>query len=150
MTEEILGSEGLVAMMGIIEGLSAIIGIMFFIIFIIFIFISIVLYIYLSIVYKAIAKKANLSSPNLALIPGFGPLIIAFQASKMHWWPWLLLIGGLIPFVNLLAGLAFFVFFLIWHWKMFEAIKKPGWWALLLIIPIVNLVIIGVAAWSKD
>jgi hypothetical protein len=37
----------------------------------------------------------------------------------------------------------------VWNWKIFEALKKPGWWAILLIVPIVNYVIMGIVAWSK-
>lgn len=107
-------------------------------------------YVYMSLAFMAIAKKAKLKTPGLAWIPGIGPEIIAYQTSKMHWWPWLLLIGYLIPFVSGLFGIVFAVFGVIWQWKMFEAVKKPGWWALLSIIPIVGLVMVGVAAWSKD
>ncbi len=126
-------------------GILALIAGMIFVSILIFIGI----YIYMGFAFMAIAKKAKLKSPGLAWIPGVGPLIIAFQASKEHWWPWLLLIGTLIPVIGFLFQLAFTVFAIIWMWKMFEAIKEPGWWAILMIIPIVNLVIIGVAAWSK-
>jgi hypothetical protein len=34
-------------------------------------------------------------------------------------------------------------------WKIAEAVKRPGWWGILLIIPIVNLVVIGLMAWGK-
>lgn len=106
-------------------------------------------YIFAGFAYMAVAKKAKQDMPGLAWIPGFGPLIIAFRASKMSWWPWLLLIGALIPFISFIFGIAFVVFAVIWHWKMFEKIGKPGWWAILMLIPIVNFVIIGIAAWSK-
>lgn len=106
-------------------------------------------YIYMGFAYTAIGKKAKLKNPSLAWIPFVGPAIIAFQASKMPWWPWLLLIGTIIPFVGWIFSIAFAVFWIIWHWKLFEKIKKPNWWAILLIIPIVNFVIIGIAAWSK-
>lgn len=111
--------------------------------------VMIALYIYMSLAFTAIARKAKLSSPGIAWIPGVGPIIIAFRASEMHWWPWLLLIGCFIPIVNIFAGIAFTVFTIIWMWKMFEEIKKPGWWTILMLIPVVNLVMIGIAAWSK-
>jgi len=63
----------------------------------------------------------------------------------MHWWPWLLLIVAFLPIINLV----FVVFAIIWHWKMFEAVGKPGWWAILLLIPIVNIIMLAIAAWSK-
>ena len=112
--------------------------------------ISIGLYILMSFAYMEIGKKAKLKTPGLAWIPGVGPLIIAFQTSKMHWWPWLLLIGCLIPFVNFIAGTIFTIFVIIWHWKMFEAVKKPGWWSILYIIPLVGIIMVCVAAWSKE
>jgi hypothetical protein len=112
--------------------------------------VSIGLYILMSFAYMAIAKKAKLKAPGLAWIPGVGPLIIAFQTSKMHWWPWLLLIGCFIPFVNFVFSLAFTVFVIIWHWKMFETIRKPGWWSILYLIPIVGIIMVCVAAWSKE
>jgi hypothetical protein len=113
------------------------------------IIICFILWIYLSLAYMAIGKKAQLSTPGLAWIPGVGPAIIAFQASKMHWWPWLLIIGMFIPFIGAIFSIAFAVYYIIWSWKMFEAVDKPGWWAILLLIPIVNLIMVGIAAWSK-
>ena len=116
-----------------------------------FVLIGIGLYIYMSFVYMAIAKKNKQSSPGLAWIPGVGPIIIAYKSSKMHWWPWLLLIGILIPLVGFVALIVFAVFSVIWHWKLFEAIKKPGWWAVFMVIPLLNivfLIFVGIAAWS--
>lgn len=102
----------------------------------------------------AIGKKAGLKTPGLSWIPGIGPLIIAYQASKMHWWPWLLLIGFIIPFFNIVALIVFAVFATIWQWKMFEEVNKPGWWILLGLIPLLGtlilLILVGIAAWSKD
>lgn len=151
---EVLASEGVLDSGATSLGpLLAVIAAFFFIFLIIFI----ALYIYLSLAYTAIGRKANLTSPGVAWIPSIGPIIIAFRAAKTHWWPWLLLLGYvfvLIPvlFISLIGIailLVFCIFVLTWHWKMFVAIKKPGWWAILLIIPVVNLVILGIAAWSK-
>ncbi len=117
--------------------------------FFLFLLVLVFAYVYLSFAYSAVAKKAKLRSPGIAWIPFVGPLIIAYKTSKMHWWPWLLIIGFFIPIVNVIANLVFTVFTVIWHWKMFESIKKPNWWSILMLIPIVNFVIIGIAAWSK-
>ena len=72
----------------------------------------------------------------------------------MHWWPSLLLLVTWIPYVGLISAIVFIIFSIIWMWKTFEAIKKPGWWVLLNFIPLVGtliyLVLLGVAAWSKD
>jgi len=77
----------------------------------------------------------------------------------MHWWPWLMLILLIIPIVNFVAMLIFGVYSLIWTWKLFEKIGKPGWWVLIAVggaIPwlgiffsIAWLVLVGLAAWTK-
>ncbi|MBM3234278.1 hypothetical protein FJZ19_04265 [Candidatus Pacearchaeota archaeon] len=115
----------------------------------VFVLVGVGLYVYMSLAFMAIGKKARLSIPGLAWIPGIGPLIITFQAAKMHWWPWLLLIGIVIPYIGFIALIVFAVFSVIWQWKTFEAVGKPGWWAILCLIPVVNLILYGIAAWSK-
>ena len=130
-----------------------------------FIVIGILLWVYLSIAFMAIGKKARVKSPGLAWIPGFGSAIIAWKASKMPGWPWWLILGLLlfiIPIAGLILGgicmLVFYVYVFIWSWKMFEAIGRPGWWAIVPlggIIPIIGflfgiayLILIGIAAWG--
>lgn len=142
-----VGLEGVGMEEGILGGIFAGLGISSFL--------GLILgYIFLGFAFMAIGKKAGLSMPALAWIPFFGPMIIAFQASKMHWWPWLLYIGMILGVFNVyiyyIASLIFFVMYIIWIWKMFEAIKKPGWWAILCLIPIVNIILISIAAWGKD
>jgi len=139
--EELIGAGILAILMGMI-GFVLIISALF--------------YVYTSLAFMAIAKKAKLDSPGLAWIPGVGPLIIAFQASGMHWWPWLLLLSILIMWIPILGWLAYIiamiifgVYAIIWQWKMFEAVNKPGWWAILCIISPLNLIFWGIAAWSK-
>jgi len=149
--------------------LSILAGILFLVILVL-----VAVYVYTSLAFMAIGKKAKLQSPGIAWIPILGPELIAFQASKMHWWPWLLLSGiviGLIPlvgwFLGIVALIVFSVFTYIWTWKMFEVIGKPGWWAL---VPLLSLfvfissvgwifnlagslgflVLVGIAAWSKE
>lgn len=118
----------------------------------IFVFLVLLLavYIYLSLAYSAIGRKARVKSPGVAWIPFIGPLMIAYRSSKMHWWPWLLIIGMIIPLINIFANIAFFVVSVVWHWKMFESVKRPGWFAILNLIPIVNFVFIGITAWGNN
>ncbi len=115
-----------------------------------FVILAIALYIYMGFAYMAIGRKAKLHTPGLAWIPMAGPAIIAFQTSKMHWWPWLLIAGMFVPYIGPICSTLFAVFVIIWNWKMFETIKRPGWWAILLLVPIVGWVMVGVAAWSKE
>jgi len=110
---------------------------------------SVALWLYSSFVFMAIAKKAKYASPGLAWIPVVGPLIVTNQISGMPWWPILLIIGCFIPFVGGLFSIAVMIFFIIWLYKTFEKIGKPGWWAVLMIVPVVNLIMLGIAAWSK-
>lgn len=110
---------------------------------------SFVWWIFAGFAYMAVARKVKQDMPGLSWIPFVGPLIVAFRTSKMPWWPWLLIIGMFLPWIGFIFSIAFAVFTVVWHWKMFEAINKPGWWSILMLIPIVNFVIIGIAAWSK-
>lgn len=119
--------------------------------FLLFLFIFIVAaYIYTSFAYMAIAKRVKYKSPGIAWIPGIGPMLIVSKTAKMHWWPILLLIGAIIPFIGFVFSIALAVFQVIWHWKTFEVMKRPGWWSILMLIPIVNFVIIGIVAWGKN
>jgi hypothetical protein len=140
-----LGSKEALAGLGLGAGALALIAAFIVVLFIV----MVLVYIYSSFAYMAIAKKAKYSMPGLAWIPVVGPLIVTAKIAKMHWWPILLLIGFWIPIIGGILNLVVFVFSIIWLWKTFEAIKKPEWWAILCIIPIVNLVILGIAAWSK-
>lgn len=147
-------------------------------------FVSIIfMYIYSSLAFMSIGKKAGLKSPGVAWI---NPIISIFEASGMHWWPWpILVLGSLIgvsliflfPTQGSVILLVLFAVFsmmtIIWQWKMFKAISKPGWWALvapviailgiilLFISPLIGFlliilaglvyfILIGIAAWSKQ
>jgi hypothetical protein len=127
---------------------------------VLFIILIIALYIYQSLAFVAISKKAGLTMPGLSWIPGVGPTIQAYRISKMHWWPWLLLIGCFIPILNFVCIIVFAVFSFMWVWKMFIAVKRPGWWALIplgsmipflgILFGIAYMVLIGIAAWGKN
>ena len=116
---------------------------------ILFLFMLIALYIYMSLAFSAIAKKAKYSSPAIAWIPVVGPLIITSSIAKMHWWPILFLVAIPIPFISMAAIIVVTVFSIIWLWKTYEKIRKPGWWALFNLLQPVGLILLGVAAWSK-
>ena len=123
--------------------------VIFFAFLMVIIFVSIIVYVYSGFAYMAIAKRAKLPTPGLAWIPVIGPTLIAFQTAKMPWWPWLLLAGFVLPVLSILCAIVFAVYSTIWSWKMFERVGRPGWWAILCLLPIVNLVMIGIAAWGK-
>src|SRR3989344_2025487 len=115
-------------------------------IFIFFILAAIVLYIYLSIAYSKIGSKVGLSNPGIAWMPQGGPIAVIFESSKMHWWPFLVLTLGLVlgyilmmlsivgsaiigvigSIVMIVTIIIFAIMSVIWHWKTYEAIGKPG------------------------
>ncbi len=135
-----LVNAGFGGMFGLIAGM-----LMFFVIF------GILVWVYTSLAFMQIAKKTSYPTPALAWIPLVGPALIASSAAQMHWWPILLVIGTYFPIVGMFFYLAFLVFSTIWMWKTFEALERPGWWAILLAIPFVNLIgliLLGVAAWG--
>ncbi|MFT4313402.1 MAG: hypothetical protein ACMXYA_03255 [Candidatus Woesearchaeota archaeon] len=127
--------------------------------------VMLLLYVYKSIAYMRIGQKAKISAPGLAWIPRFGPNIVVFLGSKMHWWPWLLLVVPLatsvitiLPFIGFfiylgitgLSSIVFLIYTIAWNWKTFEKIGHPGWLSILLIIPLINLIIIGIVAFSRE
>ena len=120
--------------------------------FVLFLILALAVYLYTAFAWMAIAKKTRTKPAWLAFIP-IANLYLLSKIARMHWWPILLLIGMFIPYVNLAAIVAFAVFMFIWNWKAFERVKRPGWWTLFAIIPvlgwIVFLVLLGVAAWGK-
>lgn len=131
--------------------------------------VGLAVYLYISFAYSAIGKKAKLPKPNLAWIPFFGPLIISSQAAKMSLFPLLLILTPAIFFLELFTSSTlsaflsialvmisigvFIIYTFIWKWRMYEAIKRPGWWALLKLVPsigaIIDFILVGVAAWTE-
>ena len=114
--------------------------------------IGVIFYVYIALTLMTVAKKLGDKQPWLAWIP-VANLVLLARLAKMHWWPVLLLIGLFIPFLNFLASIALAVFLIIWQWKICEARNRPGWWAILQIIPVVGgiwaLVMWGILAWGK-
>jgi len=124
-------------------------------VFIAVLLIIIALMVYLALTHMAIARKAgqNDGVAGSAWVPWIGPLVVRYIIADMHWWPWLLLPGayfvfllvamfavtntGLLLVGAIIAGLIFLVFYIytvIWEWKMFEAVGRAGWWALITVI----------------
>jgi len=119
----------------------------------VFLVIMAAVYVYTSLALMFIAKRTKTEPAWLAWVP-IGNLVLMSRIAKMHWWPVLLIIGAFIPFIDFFAMIALFVFAIIWTWKICEARNRPGWWAILQIIPFVgfiwSLVMMGILAWSKD
>ena len=103
-----------------------------------------VFYVYFALALMTIAKKTNTKNPWLAWIP-VANLYLMTEIAGVPWWTLLIvLFVGLIPFVGGLVVLGI----TIWWWrKIAEARGKPGWLAILMLIPVVNIAIPGIIAW---
>lgn len=113
------------------------------------IFMSLILvlavYIYSALALMTIAKKTKTPNGWLAWIPIVNTYLIV-QMAQQPWWHIFALLLSFIPIVGSWAFLAVTAF---WWWKIAEGLKREGWQGILMIIPIVNLVMLGVFAWSK-
>lgn len=103
------------------------------------------LYIYFAIALMAIAKKTKTENGWLAFIP-IANIYLMTKMAKVSPWLTLIVIAGIIPVIGSIVMTVLFVYL---FWKIAEAIGKPGWWGILMILPIVNLVIVGIMAWGK-
>ena len=91
-------------------------------------------------------KRTNTKDPWLAWIP-IANIYLATQIAKVSGWFTLAILLPFIPVIGSIASIAILAW--IW-WKIAEIRKRPGWWGILIaLIPIVNLVLIGILAWDK-
>lgn len=107
--------------------------------------IGVALYIYFAIALMAIAKKTKTPNGWLAFIP-IANIYLMTQIAKLPGWYTLGILLAIIPFIG---GIAFMVLFAYFWWKIAEEIGKPGWWGILMLIPVVNLILVGIMAWGK-
>jgi len=114
---------------------------------------GIAFYIYTAWAFYAIAKKLKTEPAWLSWIP-IANLYLYSKMAKMHWWPILLLAVAIIPIVGSVGVLILTIFTIIWYWKIFEFMGRPGWWAILGLIPFVGpilfAVFLGITAWGQD
>ena len=107
--------------------------------------IALAVYIYTAIALMVVAKKTNTPNGWFAFIPILNVYLIAKMAGLSGWWT-LIILAPIIPFIG---GLAMSVAMIWFFWRIADNINYPGWTSLLLLIPIVNLIILGVWAWGK-
>lgn len=142
--------------------LSSLIG-LFFGIMVVLIILLIAIYIYFSLALMFIAKRTNTSNAWLAWIP-YANIFLITKIAQKHWWPILLILIPLILnffpkniifyVINYISIIALMIFYTIWWWKICERRSKPGWWALVVLIPLIGwiwgLIMIGILAWEKN
>lgn len=103
------------------------------------IIIGLVIYIYYALALTKIAARTNTANGWYAWVPILN-VYLMIQIGKVPAWTLVLI---LVPGVNVVAGI-------YWLWKMFEALKRPGWWAILSLISPINLILLGIAAWGAE
>jgi len=107
--------------------------------------IVLVFYIYTSLALMTIARKTKTDNAWLAWIPIANYYLVTQIAEVSGLWTFALLL----TFIPGIGGLALLGISIWLFWRISERRKFPGWISLLMLIPIVNLIIIGVLAWGK-
>ena len=136
--EQLAGGFGAVSFFGGVLGALFVAGI------IIAILSGIALYVYTALCYRALSLRLGYKKGRwLAWIPIINIMFLVPILAKKDWkWGFMFLV----PIANI-------VFCIIWHWKIFERVGRPGWWTLLMFIPkvgcIVFLVMLGIASFGK-
>lgn len=125
--------------MGLIAGLF----VTFFVVAIIMI---LAFYVYFAFVLMTLAKKTGTEKAWLAWIPVVNMYLLIKIAKLPSWW----LFALLLPAIPFIGGVALYGIYIYWWWRIAEARKFPGWISLLMIIPVVNLAIMGVLAWGEN
>ena len=103
------------------------------------------LYVYTSFALMEIAKKNRAGPLWLAWVP-IANIILMLKMAKLQWqWVFAIFIG-IIPVIGGALIMAGFVY--VW-WQICKSMHKPEWYAILMIVPVVNLVVMGYLAWGK-
>ncbi|MBI4440037.1 hypothetical protein HY638_03630 [Candidatus Woesearchaeota archaeon] len=125
---------GYTDMMGVMIGLGA--G---------FFVIALAAWIYMGFALMAIAKRTKTENGWLGFIP-IANIYLITQIAKLPAWYTL---AVLLAFIPLIGGLALIVALAYFWWIVAERLKRPGWFGILAVIPIVNLIVVGIMAWGK-
>ena len=119
---------------------------------------GLILYIYTAVCLMLIAQKTNTKYSWLAWIPIANVFLMAMIAQKPWWWALIIvlaygiaasLLNGAAAWLGWIIYIVAIVLTLIIWVAICQARNKPGWWVILLLIPLVNIIILGVLAFSK-
>lgn len=104
-------------------------------------------HVYVAFALQTIAKKTGTENPWLAWIP-VANMYLMTRIADVDWWWFLVAVGAnFVPFIGWIAAMGIIVW---WLWLIAERRSYPGWVAILAIIPLVNLVVIGLLAWRDQ
>ncbi|MFC1969307.1 DUF5684 domain-containing protein [Chloroflexota bacterium] len=101
-------------------------------------FASIVVYLWIAFCVQTIAKKTNTPNEWLAWIPIANVYLLCKMAGRSVWWT----LAVFVPLLNI-------VMMIIWWWSVAEKRNKPGWLGISMIVPVVNLIVLGILAFSE-
>ena len=107
--------------------------------------IALAVYIYTSWAVMTIAKKTKTEPAWLAWIP-IANLFLLAKIADTPWWTALLAI--LLSWIPVIGQLAFVAAFAYWFWFIAQKRGYDNWIGILMIIPVVNLILLGVLAWA--
>ncbi len=130
-------------------------------------------YVFISLAFMAIANRTSTKGGWLAWMPVVGKPIVAARVAHKRLWPltvffvsvvlygigWLLMAFTQADFLGAVSmlciglgsigSLLFIVMFFIWHWNMYKAVGRPGWWLLLgVVFAPLYFVFLGIVAWG--
>ncbi len=107
--------------------------------------VGLAIYIYVGFALMTIANKTKVPNGWLGFIP-IANIYLMTQIAKVSGWWTLGLLAALIP---VLGGILVGVLMVYLWWQVAERVGRPGWWGILMIVPILNLVIVGMMAWGR-
>ena len=103
------------------------------------------IYVYVAIALMVIAQKTKTKNPWLAWIPIANFYLLTQIAKVSGIWTFALLLA----FIPMVGGLILWIATIWLFWRVCERMKFPGWVSLLMIIPVLNLIVLGIIAWYK-
>lgn len=107
--------------------------------------IGLAVYIYSAWAIMTLAQKTKTDNAWLAWIPIANLFLVANIAGLPWWTALVVLLAGWIPFVGQIAAAAIVAW---WFYEIAQKRNYEGWVGILMIIPFVNLVILGVLAFN--
>ena len=106
------------------------------------------LYVYFALAMQSIGRKSGYKRPWFAWIPILNTVML-FELGGFHWAWIFLIVGMVVPVLNIFVGIAIGVISIISYWRVFEKAGYSGALSLLMIVPIARMIVIGIVAWEK-
>ncbi len=103
-----------------------------------FLVVGLGLYVYSAFALMTIANRTYTENAWMAWIPVLNVYLMVKIAEKPWWWTILILF---VPILNLI------LIILVWM-TIAEKVGKPAWMGILMILPLINLAILGYLAWG--